>query len=80
VRSRDVRCGAIRDHGVATVIAYYCGDGRDYESKGDKYPTNGVNLRRVFRIACLVQVRPASDAAVATLSLSDDRARVILLT
>jgi hypothetical protein len=62
------------------MISHHRSDNRNSDSKGDKYPTNGVNLRRVFRIACLVQVRPASDAAVATLSLSDDRARVILLT
>ena len=55
-RPHDVRSRAIRDHGVATVIGQDCSDGRDYDRKGDKYPTKGVNRRRVFWIARLVQV------------------------
>jgi len=52
-----VRYGALRDHGFAAMVGHYPGDGRDYYSKGDKYPANGVNLRRVFWIAGFVQVR-----------------------
>jgi len=38
------------------MVGHYRSDGRDNDTKGDKYPTNGVNLSRVVRIARLVQV------------------------
>ena len=52
-----MRYGALRDHRFAAMVGDYSGDGRNYDSKGDKYPTNGVDLRHVFRIAGFVQVR-----------------------
>jgi hypothetical protein len=38
------------------MVGHYRSYGCNNESKGDKYPTNGVNLRRVFWIVRLVQV------------------------
>ena len=39
------------------MIGHNPSDDRNSDSKGDKYPTNGVDLRHVFRIAGFVQVR-----------------------
>src|SRR5262249_14663347 len=55
-RSHDVREGGIRDHSFVAMIDQYSSNGGDNDSKDDKDPANGVNLRRVFRIARLVQV------------------------
>jgi hypothetical protein len=55
-RSRNVRYRAIRDHSFAAMVGHYRSESCDNESKGDKYPPSGVNLRCVFGVARLVQV------------------------
>jgi hypothetical protein len=67
-RSRDVRYGALRDHSFAAIVGRYRSDGRDNDSKGDKYPTNGVNLRRVFRI---VSCRSVIETSTFTKRITD---------
>jgi hypothetical protein len=48
-----MRYGGIRDHRAATMVGYHPSDDRNSDCKGDKHPTSGVNLRRVFRITAL---------------------------
>ena len=51
-----MRYGAIRDPSFVAVIDHYRSNGGDNDSKDDKDPANGVNLRRVFRIARLERI------------------------
>jgi hypothetical protein len=51
-----MRYGAIREHSFVAMIGHYRSYGGDNESKGNKYPASGVDLRRVLRITRLVQV------------------------